>query len=518
MTRTVSALALVGTTLAAFTACSEQGFSPKVENDVNTGQIIEVTPARLDFGTLSDGEEETKFFQVKNIGTDELHVTDIEITGGSSFMLLSTETDFRLPPDAASSFDVLFTPLEADTVNGVATVFSDDPENPEVPVQLVGVGAVPSLRIDPDPYDFGIDYIGCGDDLEVTLTNVGTDPLVIDSIEYSSRGMLSMDELPFELPLTLAPEASATLDVAFMPDSEDAAVGTLTVLSNDPRGEVTSEHTGTGQYADWKTDIFAVPVDPPVDIIFAVDRSCSMDDDAASLASNFLSFISTIETVTAGWRIGVVTGDNGCFNSGWIESTTPNYQTLFTQAVQSNNWNRYTESLLTLARNAIQAAVSGCNAGFLRPGAITHVIMVTDEPEQSVESWSSLVSQMQGYYADPAMLKLSAVAGDYPTGCGTAEAGTGYYEAVSATGGVFLSICSNWSTNVDVLADISIEGLVEFELSATPDPSSITVFVDGVQWLIDWHYDATLNQIVFDTELSEGAAIEVNYGVLVTCD
>jgi hypothetical protein len=125
---------------------------------------------------------------------------------------------------------------------------------------------------------------------------------------------------------------------------------------------------------------------------------------------------------------------------------------------------------------------------------------------------------MQGYYADPAMLKLSAVAGDYPTGCGTAEAGTGYYEAVSATGGVFLSICSNWSTNVDVLADISIEGLVEFELSATPDPSSITVFVDGVQWLIDWHYDATLNQIVFDTELSEGAAIEVNYGVLVTCD
>ena len=120
--------------------------------------------------------------------------------------------------------------------------------------------------------------------------------------------------------------------------------------------------------------------------------------------------------------------------------------------------------------------------------------------------------------ADPKMLKLSAIAGDYPSGCGTADPGTGYYEAVMATGGEFLSICSNWSKNVEVLAQASLEGLLDFELSETPAPDSIVVKVDGATWLADWHYDAGTNSIIFDTEVTQGASVEVEYGKLVECD
>ena len=50
----------------------------------------------------------------------------------------------------------------------------------------------------------------------------------------------------------------------------------------------------------------------------------------------------------------------------------------------------YTEALLTVAANALsKTTTTGCNAGFLRTEALLHVILVSDEPEQSPHSWSS---------------------------------------------------------------------------------------------------------------------------------
>lgn len=517
MTRTMPLIA-VSVALAATLGCSEQSFTPKAEDDNASGQLIEVSPLLLEYDVLSDGEEQTRSFTVTNIGTAELSVSDIEITGSESFLLLSPDTEFALPPGASSEFDVLFTPLEADENYGSATVYSDDPENEQVVVQLVGTGAVPELMIDPDPYDFGVDYVGCGYGNEFILSNVGTDPLVIDAVDYSAtNGMLSMQALDVGLPVTLAPKESTSVWVDFMPDDEAPTSAMLEVTSNDPRGVVSSEHTAEGVYAGYGSETFTVPEDPPVDIIFAIDRSCSMDDDAASLSANLSTFISAIESVTTGWQIGVVTADNGCFNT-WIDASTPNYESLFTSAALSNNWGAWTEGLLTVSRNAIDASFGGCNNGFIRDGAMTHAIMISDEPEQSAGSWSSYVTEMQGIVADPSLLKLSAIAGDYPSGCGSADAGIGYWEAVNATGGEFLSICSNWAKNVDVLAQASLDGLSDFELEGRPDPSTLTVTVNGKEWVTGWHYDEATNSIVFDDEVPQGASVTVDYGELVDCD
>ncbi len=116
-------------------------------------------------------------------------------------------------------------------------------------------------------------------------------------------------------------------------------------------------------------------------------------------------------------------------------------------------------------------------------------------------------------------MKLSAVAGDYPGGCSTAQAGTGYYQAVSATGGEFLSVCdTNWSKHVEKLATASLEGLNEYPLSdSSPDVKSITVLVDGVPWKSGWHYDSATNQVVIDDEVEANSEILVRYGVIHTC-
>ena len=497
-------------------SCSEQGFHPAGGVNDGFGPVIEVSPAKLEYSTLSMNASEVKTFTVTNVGTKNL-IVDNMVLSGAGFTLAEKETFFTLPPDGWNEFDVIFTPMQAYENYGDIIILSNDVDNPSEAVTLIGHGAVPELSIYPNPYDFGIDYVGCGYENMFTLANVGTEDLIIDSITYEDpEGQLWLQEITEPMPITIAPTNSFDLWIDFMPTEEVGTQGVLTIESNDPLGTAKGYQTALSFYADWVTDIFEVPIDPPVDIIFAIDRSCSMNDDAISLANNFSDFIGAINKYTSGWKIGVVTADTGCYNT-IIENTTPGYESLFSNAVMANNKGLYTEMLLTLVKNALQAEAS-CNAGFSRKGAITHAIMVSDEPEQSFVPWSALVADIQSLAMDPSTLKLSAIAGDYPSGCGSADPGTGYYESVMATGGEFLSICSNWSKNVEVLAQASLEGLLDFELSETPAPDSITVKVDGVTWLADWHYDVITNSIIFDTEVAQGAGITVEYGKLVECD
>ena len=500
--------------------CSDHHVSG-YEHDMSApGAAIEVVPPLLDFGSLPNDESTVMTVTITNVGKNELEIQQLEMRGMDSFTMLEDELAFRLPPGAFKDVEIAFSPSVPEGNDGTLVVFSNDPSNWAVEVPLVGDGAIPELEINPDPHDFGFEYIGCDIEQKVELRNVGGDELIIDDVQYDGDSALWLGKKSFKLPIRLMPGEKAEVAVGFEPDAPNTYKGKLKVHSNDPRGWVNSTQLGDGVYFDEVEDAFTVPEAPPVDILFAVDQSCSMDDDNARLASNFSSFISKIKTVTTGWRIGVVTKNDGCFKYGYLDETTPSYSAKFNSAVLANDGGWYTERLLTLSEEALEQTASGkCNSGFLRAGAKLHVIMVSDEPEQSSTTWSNLVTQIQNYKSDPNDVKLSAVAGDYPSGCSTADPGAGYYQAVSATGGEFLSICdTNWAKHVDKLAMASIEGLNEFELSdADPDPSSITVLVDGVPWTTGWHYDASKNAVVIDDEVEENSDIVVNYGIIHTC-
>lgn len=493
-----------------------------IDHDVSApGAMIEVVPSVLDFGSLPQGKASEKWVTVTNVGKNELVVEDLRISGLSSFVLLDEEPSFRLPPGAFKDIALRFTPEQPKDNTGLLTVYSNDPAQWAVEVPLLGDGAIAELQINPNPMDFGYEYIGCTDEQNVELRNVGGDELIIQDIEYTGDATLAVSGkgIP-SLPMSLQPGEFASLQVQFAPDAEETFVGKLNVQSNDPRGWVSATQLGDGEYIDVVQDHFLVPEAPPVDILFAVDQSCSMDDDNSRLASNFSKFISTISTVTSNWRIGVVTKNDGCFKYGYLDETTSSYTAKFNNSVLADDGGTNTERLLTLSRDALWKTASGrCNSGFLRSSALLHVIMVSDEPEQSSTSWSTLVSQIQGYKSNPDDVKLSAVAGDYPSGCSTAAPGAGYYQAVSATGGEYLSICdTNWAKHVETLAAASIEGLHEYPLSdASPDPDSIVVYVDGKVWKGKWTYDGKRNQVILGSEVPENSEVTLEYGVLHTC-
>jgi hypothetical protein len=514
-------LGTLAATLLLVGCVSDHGFVDNNNPYGGNGPQIEVWPETIDFGSAGRDETLVETFTVTNVGTGELEVSGIEIGGTStSFTILTPleELSFSLPETASQEIEVAFTPLGANDQMGSAIISSNDEERPKVTVDLMGEGLVPDLEIDPNPYDFGDAYIGCLHSGEIDLVNVGYDDLTIDTIQLTSGAdSFTITQQP-GLPLTLAPEEWTTLSVEFYPDREQAFSSVLQVTSDAPGGTDRGELSGSGIYAGAYQDLWEIPYDPPVDLLFSVDQSGSMDDDARSLASNFSTFIGQLSNYTTDWQVMVVNNDNGCNNSGILTNTTSGYMNTFSNAVQSGG-GMYTESLLTVSSSAVEKTDSGeCNSGFMRSDALLHIILVSDEPEQSSGSWSNYVSQIQAKKGSVSNVKISAIAGDYPGGCGSAQAGTGYYEAVQATGGEFLSICSNWSAMVQDLADASVQ-LSEYELSYTADPSTIVVRVNGTENYSDWTYDEGANSVSFFQNIPEGGdSVRINYSAFANCD
>jgi hypothetical protein len=588
--------------LIPMVACSEQGFTPVDEAKLTPNPDIEVAPEILDFGVVASGEQILRSFTVSNQGETALHVTDLELVSAGPFTILTPESDFEflLDPSGVREFEVVFEPTQAVDATGQITVFSDDWDEPQSIVQLTAFAAVPELVITPDVYDFGDSPIPCEEEVELTLSNIGLEPLVIDSLDYtSSTGEMALVDSN-AWPITLGTNEEVAVAVTFAPTITGPSDGVLEVTSTDPRGVVQGEQSGNGAYdlevddqfvvpdetvdiyqspsrvtedftsPKYKTDnftassdatdtftapeyqtetfaspqlsmdsftapqgvldAFVVPDEPPVDIIFAVDQSCSMDSISNQLASGFSQFITEINNVTSGWHIGVVTNDDGCFNHGILNeftgsstaTTADDYEALFTDAVTQGGCSGgypscKTESLLELTKIALdETATGGCNAGFLRPGAMLHVITVTDEEENSYKdsssyTWSYWLWEFTNFVSDPALIKVSGIV-DYTVSCGDGTGADGYEEAVNYTGGELLDVCnSSWALNTQALAVASLTAIDEYLLTQAAEESTVQVFVDGVEWTTGWHFDSTSNSVVFDVPLSGGEDLEITY-------
>ena len=240
------------------------------------------------------------------------------------------------------------------------------------------------------------------------------------------------------------------------------------------------------------------------------------------------TFITTLSNYTSDWQVMVVNADHGCNHSGILTPSTPSYDSIFAQAVQTGAYDiSFTEALLTNVTRAVEKTDPGeCNEGFLRAGAQLHVIMLSDECEQSPNpgicgtQWQSYIDRIYAAKGDPNLVRLSAVAGDYPSGCGgTALFGSGYWESTQITGGTFLSICSDWTNpmSLQLLANSSISQS-RFALGYTATESSITVTVDGTEHT-DWTFDSSTNEVVMQSNIpASGSTITIEYTELPSCE
>ena len=501
------------------TACQESSLNELKDPYDAGGMAIEVSPTALDFGTLSaDDPASIRTFTISSVGVDDATISAIEMQGdaASSYTLVIPFMETVLSPGESTDIQISFLPNGANILSAEAIVFSDDPENEAVPVQLVGNGAIPDLVITPDPLNFGATYVGCNMDNEVTLTNIGSEVLDIYSIS-DIEDAFTINNMP-SFPLSLAPEEEYILDVTFTPDIEGTYSSQIDVISSDPIGTESATQSGIGQYIASYEDFWENPVDPPSDILFSVDQSCSMEDDNALLAANFSTFISQLSTYTSDWQIMIANADNGCNNGGIYNPNTPGYVSSFQSNIQTGGSGYNTERLLTIVSSAVENTDSGeCNYGFLRQNAMLHIITVSDEPDQSSSGHSTYVNQIIAKKGASENVRISVI---YNPNDNWGR----YTGAATDTGGLIFDIRnSNWASpsNLQLLAEASVIS-DQYDLTNQALEHTIQVFVNGYEVAFssgNWHYDSSSNAVVFDqSPPQEGDNISITYATPASCE
>jgi hypothetical protein len=498
-------------------ACSDHGFSPVDKYAGGDGPRIEVEPSSLEFWVGGTTTTDTQPFVVRSIGASSLTLEDLELVdeeGDARWELDLDGLPLAIAPGEEQEVPVTFAPQGPGSAAARVLVRSDDVELPQVPVTLMGRADTPSLRISPDPVDFGTQRVGCPSEVELKLENVGTAALTIE--DWSYAGDSGLEHLPTEaLPIVLAPGSWVFTTVAFSPTAEGEAAGTLLVESTDPRGEVGAAQAGVGEAIGTGEDRFPVVDDLPVDILLAIDRSASMEDDAARLTAGFSDFLAVLAGATSGWHLGVVTLDDGCFNEGVLTVDTPELSAAFATAVSTGDDRDIAldESLLQLSDRAAEAAEDGgCNAGFRREDSLLHVIVVTDEPERSAEeaaawTWDFWVDRLRTRAGGAGSLQISGIVDS--ADCN--EGADGYLEAIAETGGEVHSVCeTDWGGALASLAEASLGRLRVLSLTAEPIPESIVVLLDGVEQDGNWSYDAEANAVVVSGSVA-GTELVVQY-------
>ncbi len=121
----------------SFTACGED-----LLQGLPTNPKIEVRPMHASFGDSELGQEQRFTFTIKNVGNAALHLgTDTRIVGETALTFETSPGGSELTPANTIAATVLFLPAELRRYDATMLVTSDDPEDPEVQVPLVGFGA-----------------------------------------------------------------------------------------------------------------------------------------------------------------------------------------------------------------------------------------------------------------------------------------------------------------------------------------------------------------------------------------
>jgi hypothetical protein len=109
------------------------------------GQNIEIAPMTVEFGDVEVGTSISTLVTLSNTGIADLIVNSIVFEGGSSpeFSLASSHSfPFVISPDSTVDVEITFSPSAEGASSAVLQVISNDPDQPNLEVDLSGSGVI----------------------------------------------------------------------------------------------------------------------------------------------------------------------------------------------------------------------------------------------------------------------------------------------------------------------------------------------------------------------------------------
>ncbi|MCB9073480.1 MAG: hypothetical protein H6623_07645 [Bdellovibrionaceae bacterium] len=305
----------------------------------------------------------------------------------------------------------------------------------------------------------------------------------------------------------------------------------------------------------------------PIDILWVVDNSGSMETSQSQVAANVLSFIDKFKQTNFDFRIAVTTTEayqalplftsdeswsrfrDGTDATGYsgikiITPTTPNIEAVFDQNIKQG----INGSADERGFQSLEAALLNTQnrAEFPRAGAYLAVIFMTDEEDFS---WDGTANIQLDAYGNPNSISDSRLISyqhyldvlDQATGStatkknyvvntiaifdeacraqlATEFAGRRiadrYAQLTDATGGVKASLCDDFSGILSSLSDTILEFSTKFYLDRVPNVDTLQIFVNDIEMPKEGYvYSADDNSITFKTGYipAQDAVIKVKF-------
>lgn len=489
---------------------------------------INLITESLDFGEQDLSSSSSQVIILQNNGESDIFIQDLQATAGTGVTATMPDVPMLARGDVANVV-VTWAPKDIGPMSGEVTLVlgpsSTNTESFTVPVSGSASGA--TVVISAQQYDFGDINVGCESELTVTITNTGNAALSVDSVHIEGDASMTVDLKEFELPLDLEPFQSLDVDVTYSPEDADGDLAYLTVQTAADTVASTFEGRGAVDGIDEVT--YEVGVTQRATMLWHINEVALPNVSWAYYYEPFWAslphFFDKLAESRAYYRIAFLWGTDGSVDGSttYIDHTMSTDQAMdaVSEMLQNGSQIGDNDRNFTSLLAAIPAQSEWLFEDEYWDESKLSLITVQRDVEQSGGSWANYVAQAQAYKDDPANLVFHAIAGPPPSGCGYAEYFSGYYEAVIATDGLFLSVCEeDWDAHMEKIVAASLGGGGEyFPLSGNPLVSTITVYIDDVSSSEGWEYDEDLNSIVFDDESypSEGTEVRIKYMKALGC-
>lgn len=441
---------------------------------------------------------------------------------------------------------------------GTLTIETDDFADRFLRAALIGRILRPSGTVHPNVLDFGpvvYDPMGaagspstCASEINnAQIINTGFSTLTVRELTLNTSGEFEMLYVevggtilmdwtpPFDIP----PGTEARIGLQYRPTAATEHTSQLVIRHDADQNAEVVGLVGRGEERTMITETFQQPTELQVDLLWAIDASCSMGDEQAELIANLSGFVAYADAQGVDYQMAVVEAEERSTNAGEFERCPGHPRVIPSDYMTTTVRDQAFECLFDLGTNGIgiesgmggarlalnralaaeQNPVLNPNAGFVRPGAELVIVAISDEDDQStipdVVLRDFFIAAKDNQRN---RVSLHAIAGPLPSGCPGASPGTRYANVVRFLNGNFYSICEpDWSP---VLQNLGLDVFTperQWYLSRPADESTIVVTVDGVPVASDpvngWIYEPSRRVVLFTgTAVPEpGAEIIITY-------
>jgi hypothetical protein len=247
-----------------------------------------------------------------------------------------------------------------------------------------------------------------------------------------------------------------------------------------------------------------------------------MEEEQASMAAHFTSFMAYADGLGIDYQIGVTTTDvsaHGGTLRGDPPLVTPAQAESFLTNVLVGVGGSDNEKGLEASKLALESSDPETMGGHLRPAANLSIIYVSDDEDHSqMDAGAFGNSVLPGLKAgSSASVKAHAFVAR-PPGCvaETENFGLRYIEVAQATAGTVTSICDTVFENAFTDIGVACFGdAASFHLGRPANPETVEVLVNGDLCAGSWSMSPDVQTVIFDFDSpcfpSEGTPLVIRY-------